>query len=229
MRAAPDRCPACDYPLTDLPDGRCPECGAPYTHAALRACWRSRSRIPAGVTWGLTLVALLTLGASVLYPALGFAGSAGLDARAETLWILAVWAWWLLVVACRFANGHQEVLWLLVPSARMLVAGSVDPPGGLILAAGGAGLAAGVVVSQVLLRTGMIRPILGSLTFLIGCAAGSSGSLALWILGSAAWTDAHSIAGMPRVPALTLALVLMSGSLALASLSWAILGRSLRR
>jgi hypothetical protein len=48
MPSSPHRsvCPTCQYDLARLPDGRCPECGTPFTHAQLEDASRARADNP---------------------------------------------------------------------------------------------------------------------------------------------------------------------------------------
>lgn len=115
-------CPACRYDLSGIPEGRCPECGEPFTHESLaRAAQERRS-------WRSAAPEFLIILPGVLWLLFGFDEPESLGV-ATFIWTPALI--WFGLRRRRISDGSAPtlLLWLLWPATITAInaLGSCEP------------------------------------------------------------------------------------------------------
>ncbi len=132
------RCPDCTYDLSNLPDGRCPECGLFFTHARLVRAWIAKQRKADERLTQWKSTGLIMLGIAAGVTLLIFAMSATYLGFGICLAAIVV----ALVVFC-FVRGDalltssHELLLFVVPLVILFfsIASNPDPYPGMAIAA----------------------------------------------------------------------------------------------
>lgn len=126
-------CPTCRYDLSGLPDGRCPECGTPFTAAQLLAAPTRREFLSDKGADLLIIVAValpLTCVSTTLDEAVSLT---------VATWALAL-VWYLLRERAIRAGRTGLLLWLLLPAVQTTILAMQTREPALPLFAFGAGV-----------------------------------------------------------------------------------------
>lgn len=114
-------CPGCEYDLTGLPDGPCPECGTRFSASALREAWLN----PPARPWTLPAFTLLAIAdlLCLMPPTDSSRWAFRRDADYEPFISIMVWVLVGLWVAWRMNSLREDPrrwLWLIPPTARSI-------------------------------------------------------------------------------------------------------------